>query len=54
MWCAVYSVQCVVSGVHVQIQGHFQVQVLCVMYTVLFAGGRVLPKKEENLAIESG
>ena len=34
MWCAVYSVQYVVRSVHVQIQGHLQVQVQCVMYTV--------------------
>ena len=31
---AVWSVQCVIWSVHVQIQGHLQVQVQFVMYTV--------------------
>ena len=49
-----YSVQCVVGSVHVQIQGHLQVQVQCVMYAVQFAGCSVLPAKDEDLAVETG
>ena len=46
-----YSVQYVVLRVHVQIQGHLQVQVKCVMYTMLCTGCTgcsVLPAKDED------
>ena len=54
MWCAVYSVQCVVRSVHFQIPGFLQVQVQCVMYTVQYAGFSVLPAKDEDFAVETG
>ena len=54
MWCAVYSVQYVVCSVCVQIQGHFQVQVNSVMYTVQCTGFSVLPASDEYLAVETG
>ena len=53
MWCVVYSVQYVLSSVHVQIQGHLQVQVQCVMYAVQCAGCSVLPTKDEGLAVKT-
>ena len=43
-----YSVQYVVLGIHVQIKGHLQMQVQCVMYTVQGA------VKDEDLACETG
>ena len=49
MWCAVYSVQYLVCSVHVQIQGHLNLQVLCVIYTIQFAGCSVLPAKDDDL-----
>ena len=49
-----YSVQCVVGSVHVQILGHLQVKVQCVMYTVECAGCSVLPATDKDLAVETG
>ena len=53
-WSAVYSVQCVVWSVDVQIQGHLQVQVQCILYTVQCTGCSVMPTKDEDLAGEQG
>ena len=50
VWCVLQSVKCVVSSVHVQFTGHFQVRVQCVMYTVQCAGCSVLPAKDGNLS----
>ena len=54
VWRAVYSVQCVVWSVQVQMQLYLQVQVQCVVYTVHFAVCSVLPVKDEDLSVKIG
>ena len=45
--------ECAFRGVHVQVQGHLQVQVQCIMYTLQWAGCSVLPAKDEELAVKT-
>ena len=54
MWCAVYGVQYEVLSVHVQIQGHLQLQVQCIMCKVQCAGCSMLPANYDDLAVEIG
>ena len=48
-----YSAQYVVGSLHVQIQGPFQVQVQCILFTVQCAGCSVMPAKDEDWAVET-
>ena len=54
MLCTVYSIQCELCNVHVQIQGYLQMQVQCVVYTLQCVGCSVLPAKDKDLAVETG
>ena len=42
------------TGVQVQMQVQFHMQVQCVVYTVQCAGCSGLPAKDEDLAVETG